>query len=73
MLPQLPIEAVYVLPFDIDGTIYVLQDARREIIGTGNREVCMALLDLMIRARAAGSFERTPELTHADVHSAIVI
>lgn len=64
--------SVYILPFDIDGTIYVLQNERREIIGTGNREVCAALFEIMNDAKTRVCFESNKE-SHANIRSAVVI
>ena len=70
-LPNVSLESVYLLPFSIDGAIYVLQDQRREIIGTGQREVCAALFTMM-RANVV-CLEQTPERSRTNVRSAMVI
>ena len=38
------------LPMDVDGRIYVLQDATGNTIGTGNRAACEMLLKLVMKA-----------------------
>ena len=70
-LPNASLESVYLLPFSIDGAIYVLQDERREIIGTGQREVCAALFTIM-RANA-DYVDQTPERSRSNVRSAMVM
>jgi len=65
--------SVDILPFDIDGTINVLQNEQRETICTGNREVCAALFEMMNQPKAVGRFEPTQEQSHANVCSAIMI
>ncbi|MGI8731787.1 MAG: hypothetical protein ACR2LM_00600 [Pyrinomonadaceae bacterium] len=39
-----------ILPLDIQGTIYALQDEKGNIIGTGTREVCEVLLYIITKA-----------------------
>jgi hypothetical protein len=62
-----------ILPINADGTLYVAQDERGESIGTGTREVCQALIDIVIRAKALEPLEPSHTLTHANVRAAIVI
>jgi hypothetical protein len=38
-----------ILPLDIDGRIYALQDERGNTIGTGTREVCEVLLYIITK------------------------
>ncbi len=38
-----------ILPLDIDGKIYALQDERGNTIGTGTREVCEVLLYIITK------------------------
>jgi hypothetical protein len=39
-----------ILPLDIEGRIYALQDAKGNIIGTGTREVCEVLLYIVTKS-----------------------
>jgi hypothetical protein len=39
-----------ILPLDIHGRIYALQDAQGDIIGTGTREVCEVLMYVITKA-----------------------
>ena len=36
-----------ILPMDSTGRVYVLQDKNGQVVGTGSREVCEALMYLM--------------------------
>jgi len=38
-----------ILPLDIEGKIYTLQDEKGKTIGTGTREVCEAVLNIITR------------------------
>ena len=64
-----------ILPLDVDGTIYVLQDDKGTIIGTGTREVCEVLVHIInSQASSAEHREAPPEtLPRANVRAAIVI
>lgn len=44
-----------ILPLDIDGTIYVLQDEQGNEIGTGSRQVCEVLMSLISKGRSTVS------------------
>jgi len=61
-----------ILPFSIDGTIYVVQDEQGKAIGTGSREVCAALLTFVNRDRTLDPAESSSKRTRAEVRSAIV-
>jgi len=39
-----------ILPLDIQGRIYALQDAQSDTIGTGTREVCEVLMYVITKA-----------------------
>ena len=62
-----------ILPFNPDGSIYVLQDEHGRIIGTGDREVCAVLLETMKKAIASEPFHASPVAAHANVRSAITL
>jgi hypothetical protein len=62
-----------ILPINADGTLYVAQDERGECIGTGTREVCQALIDIVLRAKNAEPVKLSPTQTRANVRAAIVI
>jgi len=36
-----------ILPLNADGELYALQDEQGQIVGTGTREICDALLTMM--------------------------
>ncbi|CAN5748732.1 MAG: hypothetical protein H0T77_01995 [Pyrinomonadaceae bacterium] len=38
-----------IFPFDVNGKIYTLQDAKGNTIGTGTREVCEVLLYIITK------------------------
>lgn len=38
-----------ILPLDVDGTIYAIQDEKGNTIGTGTREVCEMLLYIITK------------------------
>ena len=39
-----------IMPLDVHGRIYAIQDEKGNTIGTGTREVCLVLLYLIIKA-----------------------
>ena len=41
-----------ILPLDVEGKIYVLQDERGNTIGTGTREVCEVLMYIITKPTA---------------------
>ena len=51
-----------ILPLDIQGTIYALQDEKGNIIGTGTREVCEVLLYIITRTASAAVSGRKQKL-----------
>jgi hypothetical protein len=60
-----------ILPFDIDGRIYVLEDENGAIMCTGRREVCVALIQIMNRAKAAARLQLMQPPSLPNVRSAI--
>lgn len=42
-----------ILPLDLDGQIYVVQDQYGTVVGTGSREVCEVLIKFLLRPCAA--------------------
>jgi hypothetical protein len=42
-----------ILPLDLEGEIYALQDEQGNTIGTGTREVCEVLMYIITKAPAA--------------------
>jgi hypothetical protein len=59
-----------ILPLDIYGEIYAIEDERGKIVGTGTREVCEVLLHIMKKqpmSREARASQRT------NVRAAIMI
>ena len=64
-----------ILPLDIEGTIYALQDENGNTIGTGTREVCEVLLYIINKALSPSSSGRSgmPISQRTNVRSAIAI
>lgn len=61
-----------ILPLDMNGTIYAIQDEKGSIIGTGTREVCEILLYIInkpastsISGRINAPVERRPNVRAA--------
>ena len=61
-----------IFPFDSTGRIYVLQDEKGQVVGTGSREVCETLMYL-ISAGLSPTQENTPLIAHNNVRAAITI
>ncbi len=61
-----------ILPLDGSGRIYVLQDEKGQVVGTGSREVCEALMYL-IRAGLAPASDQGQVIPHTNVRAAITI
>jgi len=59
-----------ILPLESTGRIYVLEDEKGQVIGTGSREVCETLMYLL-SAGLSPTLEQTPPVTHNNVRSAI--
>jgi len=64
-----------ILPFDMYGTIYAIQDQKGNIVGTGPREACAVLVHIM-REQASRAIYKGSRLETAqrnNVRAAIVI
>ena len=64
--------APIILPLDWTGRIYVLEDEKGQVVGTGSREVCETLM-FMMRAGLSPAIENTPAKTRSNVRAAITI
>jgi len=63
-----------ILPLDIEGKIYSLQDEKGNTIGTGTREVCEVLMYMITRPRANRSDKGCSQIPHRpNVRAAIAI
>ena len=65
-----------ILPLDIQGKIYALQDEQGNTIGTGTREVCEVLMYIITKASARGNssdHERVHVTRRLNVREAITI
>jgi hypothetical protein len=60
------------LPLDWTGRIYVLEDEKGQVVGTGSREVCETLM-YMMRAGLSPASENAPANTRSNVRAAITI
>ncbi|HJX89583.1 MAG TPA: hypothetical protein VJ372_03760 [Pyrinomonadaceae bacterium] len=60
-----------IIPLNAEGTIYALLDEHGKIIGTGDREVCAVLVEMMKRAKEMEPLESVSALSHGNVRSAI--
>jgi hypothetical protein len=64
-----------ILPLTLDGSIYALQDEKGTIIGTGTREVCEVLVQIM-NDQANARTPRMPKekpVARPNIRAAIVI
>ena len=61
-----------ILPLDSTGRIYVLQDEKGQVVGTGSREVCETLL-YIIRAGLAPVSDQAQNINRSNVRAAITI
>jgi len=61
-----------ILPLESTGRIYVLQDDKGQVVGTGSREVCETLM-WIIRAGLSPATDKTQPLAHGNVRAAITI
>lgn len=61
-----------ILPLDWTGRIYVLEDEKGQVIGTGSREVCETLM-YMMRDGLSPASENTAPNTRSNVRAAITI
>ena len=64
--------APIILPLDWTGRIYVLEDEKGQVVGTGSREVCETLMYMMSAGLAPAS-ENAPVNTRSNVRAAITI
>jgi hypothetical protein len=63
-----------ILPLDIDGTLYVLQDEYGIEIGTGSRKVCEVLMAMICKRRSNISESNCSRIPHRpNVRAAIEI
>ena len=61
-----------ILPLESSGRIYVLEDEKGQIVGTGSREVCETLM-YIIRAGLSPAAEQKPASTRNNIRAAITI
>ena len=61
-----------ILPLDSTGRIYVLEDEKGQVVGTGSREVCETLM-YIIGAGFSPTAEQTQTSSRANVRAAITI
>ena len=61
-----------ILPFEATGRIYVLEDEKGQVVGTGSREVCETLM-YIIGAGLARVAEQAQQITRSNVRAAITI
>ena len=63
-----------ILPLDIEGKIYSIQDEKGNTIGTGTREVCEVLMFMITRAQSNVSRKSCSNIPHRpNVRAAIGI
>jgi hypothetical protein len=61
-----------ILPLDWTGRIYVLEDEKGQVVGTGSREVCETLM-YMMRAGLSPANENSSSNSRSNVRAAITI
>jgi len=61
-----------ILPLDSTGRIYVLEDEKGQVVGTGSREVCETMMYL-IGAGLSPAAEQSQAGTRSNVRAAITI
>ena len=61
-----------ILPLESTGRIYVLQDEKGQVVGTGSREVCETLMYL-IGSGLAPVADQAQNLNRSNVRAAITI
>lgn len=61
-----------ILPLDSTGRIYVLEDEKGQVVGTGSREVCETLMYL-IDAGLSPAPEKIQPAAQSNVRAAITI
>ena len=62
-----------ILPLDVNGKIYALQDEKGNTIGTGTREVCEVLLFIITKAASSTTSGRVRAPQRPNVRAAIAI
>jgi len=61
-----------ILPLEATGRIYVLEDEKGQVVGTGSREVCETLL-YIIGAGLARVSDQSQNISRSNVRAAITI
>ncbi len=61
-----------ILPLDGSGRVYVLQDEKGQVVGTGSREVCETLM-FLLGAGLVPATDKGPAVSHSNVRAAITI
>ncbi len=61
-----------ILPLESTGRIYVLQDEKGQVVGTGSREVCETLM-YIIGAGLSPATDQSQTAAHSNVRAAITI
>ena len=61
-----------ILPLESTGRIYVLQDEKGQVVGTGSREVCETLM-YIIGAGLSPATDQSQTVAHSNVRAAITI
>jgi len=61
-----------ILPLDSTGRIYVLEDEKGQVVGTGSREVCETLM-YIIGTNSAPAKEQSQAIARTNVRAAITI
>ena len=61
-----------ILPLESSGRIYVLEDEKGQVVGTGSREVCETLMYLISIGLSPAS-DNTQGITRSNVRAAITI
>lgn len=61
-----------ILPLESSGRIYVLQDEKGQVVGTGSREVCETLM-YIIGSGLAPVADQAQNLNRSNVRAAITI
>lgn len=62
-----------ILPLDLEGKIYSLQDENGNTIGTGTREVCEVLMYIITKPLAQTNSSATGAVRRPNVRAAIAI
>jgi hypothetical protein len=61
-----------ILPLESTGRIYVLEDEKGQVVGTGSREVCETLM-YIINAGLSPATDKSQPLTRNNIRAAITI